>query len=106
MDRLREALSRTDATPAQVDAAVAINTDARLNALRLGLLFLAAISALAVLPASRLPSYRPHEIPNQTTRRPAHRTSKATSPTRPAPRPAAGVRGAIFTRVGLRDNEG
>ncbi|MEV4410359.1 MFS transporter [Catellatospora sp. NPDC049609] len=62
-DRLREVLSRTDATPAQVEAAVAINTRARLNALRLGLLFLAAISALAILPASRLPNYRPHEIP-------------------------------------------
>ncbi|WP_349866382.1 MFS transporter [Leifsonia sp. WHRI 6310E] len=62
-DDLREALSRTDATPAQVDAAVAVNEDARLSALKLGLLILAGISALAIVPASRLPKYRPGEIP-------------------------------------------
>jgi len=62
-DDLREALSRTDATPAQVDAAVAVNEDARLSALKLGLLILAGISALAIVPASRLPRYRPGEIP-------------------------------------------
>ncbi|ERK72673.1 MFS transporter [Leifsonia aquatica] len=62
-DDLREALSRTDATPAQVDAAVAVNEDARLSALKLGLLILAGISALAIVPAARLPKYRPGEIP-------------------------------------------
>ncbi|NNH03775.1 MFS transporter [Microbacterium ulmi] len=62
-DRLREILSQTDATDAQVDAAVALNEDARLGALQLGLLVLAGISALAIVPASRLPSYLPGEIP-------------------------------------------
>jgi MFS family permease len=63
-DRLREVLSGTDANPAAVDAAVQINTDARLRALKLGLLILAGVSAVAILPASRLPAYRPHEIPD------------------------------------------
>lgn len=62
-DRLREILDATDATPAQVEAAVAVNEDARLRALRLGLLVLAGVSALAVVPASRLPGYRPDEVP-------------------------------------------
>ena len=62
---LHEVLSRTDATPAQVDYAVQLNEEERLRALKLGLLALAGISALAILPASRLPWYRPHEIPAQ-----------------------------------------
>ena len=62
-DRLKEVLSQTDATPAQVDAAVALNEEARLDALRIGLLVLAGLSALAAVPASRLPAYRPGEIP-------------------------------------------
>jgi MFS family permease len=64
-DQLRDVLSRTDASDAEVEAAVDINTDARLRALRLGLLVLAGVSALAILPASRLPDYRPGEIPKE-----------------------------------------
>jgi MFS family permease len=63
-DDLRVALEATDATPEQVDAAVAVNEASRLGTLKLGLLLLAGISALAILPASRLPQYRPHEIPD------------------------------------------
>ncbi|MGD8165641.1 MFS transporter [Herbiconiux sp. P16] len=64
-DQLREVLSTTtDATDAQVAAAVAVNTAARLSALKLGLLIMAGVSALAIFPASRLPRYRPHEIPD------------------------------------------
>ena len=59
-DDLRETLrSRTDADPAQVDAAVAVNEQVRLDTLRVGLLVLAGLSAVAALPASRLPRYRP-----------------------------------------------
>lgn len=54
----------TDATPEQVDAAVGLNEEARLRALRLGLLILAAVSAVAIVPASRLPRYKPDEIPD------------------------------------------
>jgi hypothetical protein len=63
-DDLKEVLDRTDADAAQVDAAVALNEEARLDTLRLGLLILAGISATAILPASRLPRYRPGEIPD------------------------------------------
>lgn len=66
-DTLRDVLSRTDASPAEVDAAVQINIDARLRALKLGLLILASVSAIAILPASRLPNYRPNEIPDTAT---------------------------------------
>lgn len=63
-DELRAVLETTDATPEQVDAAVAVNEESRLRTLKLGLLILAAVSALAILPVSRLPQYRPHEIPD------------------------------------------
>ncbi|MFC8047480.1 MFS transporter [Nocardia sp. NPDC057353] len=63
-DQLREVLERTDATPVEVEAAVAVNEEARLRTLKLGLLVLAAASATAILPASRLPAYRPHELPD------------------------------------------
>ena len=62
-ERLREVLERTDATAEQVDVAVSLNEDARLRALKLGLLILAGVSALAIVPASRLPNYRAGEIP-------------------------------------------
>lgn len=62
-DQLRTVLQDTDASPAQVDAAVALNEEARLRALRLGLLVLAAVSALAIVPAGRLPNYLPGEVP-------------------------------------------
>ena len=63
-DELREVLEGTDANQAQVDAAVAVNEQSRLDTLRIGLLILAGISATAILPASRLPRYRPGEIPD------------------------------------------
>ncbi|MFE3443462.1 MFS transporter [Nocardia sp. NPDC059180] len=63
-ERLREILERTDATPEQVDAAVSVNEDVRLRTLKFGLLILAGISATAIVPASRLPDYRPGEIPD------------------------------------------
>ena len=66
-DELRDGLARTDATSAQIDAAVEINTDARLDALHTGLLILAAVSALALLPARRLPNYRRGELPGPGT---------------------------------------
>jgi len=62
-DALKAKFEETDATPAQIDAAVAINEEQRLRTLRLGFLVLAGISAIAALPASRLPRYRPEEIP-------------------------------------------
>lgn len=64
-DQLREVLAATDASEAEVEAAVQVNTDARLRALKLGLLILAGVSVVAILPASRLPGYRPGEIPEK-----------------------------------------
>lgn len=63
-DDLRTVLEGTDASPAQVDAAVALNEELRLRTLKLGLLLLAGVSALAIVPASRLPRYKPEEIPD------------------------------------------
>ncbi|MGI9822333.1 MFS transporter [Agromyces sp. Marseille-Q5079] len=63
-DDLRAVLDETTATPAQVDAAVALNEEERLHTLRLGFLILAGLSAVAAIPASRLPKYRPEEIPD------------------------------------------
>ena len=62
-DDLRAVLEGTTATPGQIDAAVALNEEQRLRTLKLGFLILAGVSAVAALPASRLPKYRPHEIP-------------------------------------------
>ncbi|MDF3320090.1 MFS transporter [Rhodococcus sp. C3V] len=65
-DQLRELLDDTNATAEQIDTAIAVNEDARLGTLKLGLLILAAISATAIIPATRLPNYRPHQIPDPT----------------------------------------
>ncbi|MDR7187397.1 MFS family permease [Microbacterium sp. BE35] len=63
-DQLKSVLDeQTDASPAEVDAAVALNEEARLSALKLGLLILSGVSAFAIVPASRLPRYLPGEIP-------------------------------------------
>jgi MFS family permease len=62
-DQLLVILESTSATPEQVEEAVRINTDARLSALKIGLLLMAGVAALTILPASRLPSYKPGEIP-------------------------------------------
>ena len=64
-DRLQTVLAGTTATPAQVTEAVRINTESRLRALKIGLLIMAGLSLLAIIPAGRLPSYRPGEIPEQ-----------------------------------------
>jgi MFS family permease len=62
-DRLRTVMQNTTATPAQVEEAVSINTEARLRALKLGLLIMAALAMVTIIPAGRLPSYRPGELP-------------------------------------------
>lgn len=65
-DRLEEVLTTTtDATDAQIDEAVAVNADARLRALNISLLGLAAISLLAIVPAGRMPGRRSGDLPEQ-----------------------------------------
>jgi MFS family permease len=61
-DRLKSVMVGTTATPAQIDEAVQINADARLQALKLSFLFLAALSLLMIVPSRRLPRYVPGEI--------------------------------------------
>ncbi|WP_156414198.1 MFS transporter [Bordetella sp. N] len=72
-DRLRGVLETTTATPQQVDAAMRINTDARLRALKIGLLIMAMVSLLAIFPASRLPNYLPEELPAEPPVNPPQR---------------------------------
>jgi len=62
-DRLQTVLSGTTASPAQVAEAVRVNTESRLRALKFGLLIMALIAMLAIIPAARLPNYIPGEIP-------------------------------------------
>ncbi|WP_374945488.1 MFS transporter [Agreia sp.] len=62
-DRLDEVLAATTATPEQITEATAINEDARLRALNISLLALAGIALLAIVPAGRMPNFRPDDIP-------------------------------------------
>jgi len=69
-DHLQTVLAGTTATPAQVAEAVRVNTEARLRALKIGLLVMAGLALLTIIPASRLPNYRPEELPaDQPSRR-------------------------------------
>lgn len=63
-DRLHEIMDRIEATPEQREEAVRINVESRLLALKIGLLLMAGVAFLAILPAGRLPDYKPHEIPD------------------------------------------
>jgi predicted MFS family arabinose efflux permease len=63
-DRLRSLIEGTAATPEQVEEAVRVNTEARLRALKIGLLIMAGLALLSIIPASRLPNYIPGEIPS------------------------------------------
>lgn len=62
-DHLKDFLGTTTATPAQVDAAVTVNEDARLQALKISILGLAAIAMLAIVPAGRMPNMLPGDLP-------------------------------------------
>ena len=63
-DRLRSLMEGTTATPDQVAEAVRVNTEARLRALKIGLLILAGLALLSIIPAGRLPNYIPGEVPS------------------------------------------
>lgn len=68
-ERLLAALQRTTATPAQVTEAMRVNTDARLTALKIGLLVMAGVALVSIFPAGRLPDYRPGEMPSGPAQR-------------------------------------
>jgi MFS family permease len=61
-DRLQTVLEGTTASPAQIAEAVRINTEARLRALKIGLVIMAGIAMLAIIPAQRLPNFIPGEL--------------------------------------------
>jgi hypothetical protein len=46
-----------------VQEAVRVNSESRLLALKIGLLLMAAVALLTIVPAGGLPNYRPGEIP-------------------------------------------
>ncbi len=54
-DQLDEVLEETDLTPVQEAAVVAINVEARLQALKISFLILAGVAVLAIIPAGGLP---------------------------------------------------
>lgn len=87
-DRLLNVMQQTSATPEQVEEAVRVNTAARLNALKVGLLIMAGLAFVTILPAGRLPNYIPGELPvdRPVPRRPARKATRKT--TRPAARKA------------------
>jgi hypothetical protein len=62
-DRLLDMMSRTTATSEQMDAALEINADARVRALKVTFLLLTCLGLLAFVPAGRLPDYKPDEVP-------------------------------------------
>ena len=64
-ERLDDVLAQTTATPQQVDAAVALNEESRLQALKISLLALAGIAVIAVIPAGRMPGFTPGDIPER-----------------------------------------
>jgi MFS family permease len=63
-DRLQVAMERTTATPQQIAEAMRINTEARLRALKIGLLIMAGLALLTIIPAGKLPNYIPGEVPS------------------------------------------
>jgi len=63
-DQLQSVMQGTTATPEQVQEAVRVNTQSRLRALKIGLLIMAALALLAIIPASRLPDYVAGQLPS------------------------------------------
>lgn len=61
-DQLKVVLEGTSASPAEVDAAVEVLSDARLDALQLTLMLLAALALLALVPAGGIPDFREPDL--------------------------------------------
>ena len=93
-DRLLTVLSGTSATPEQVKEAMRVNSEARLNALRAGLLLMSLVSLLSILPAGRLPDYLPGEIPDPQTAPVKGVVAKAASAKQAPPKEATSEEGA------------
>jgi len=61
-DRLKERFEGTSATPEQKAEGVRINTETRLQALKIGFFSLAILALLAIVPCGWLPGYEPGDI--------------------------------------------
>jgi len=61
-DQLKVVLEQTSATPEEVDAAVEVLSDGRLDALQLTLMLLAALALLALVPAGGMPDFRKPDL--------------------------------------------
>jgi predicted MFS family arabinose efflux permease len=72
-DRLLEVMQRTTATPQQIEEAVRVNTESRLRALKIGLLIMAGLALITIIPAGRLPNYIPGEVPSDLPAKRAER---------------------------------
>lgn len=59
------AVLESRASGPQLDAAIVVNAEARLQALKVSLLGLAALSLLAIVPATRMPGRRRDELPEK-----------------------------------------
>lgn len=80
--QLETVLGETTATEEQVVAAVALNEDARVRALRASFLILAGLALLAIVPSWSLPNYTPDEIPVEGVNRGAASAKRQTSESR------------------------
>jgi len=63
-DRLQTVLAGTTATPEQKAEALRVNTDSRLRALKIGLLIMAGLALITIIPAGRLPNYLRGDVPS------------------------------------------
>ncbi len=79
-DQLLETMAKTTATPEQIDEAVRINTLARLRALKVAFLILAAVALLAIIPSLGLPGYNPDEVPADPNQPEPKRRKKQPAP--------------------------
>src|SRR5262249_8030113 len=61
-DRHESRIAGTSATPEQVAEAVRVNTEARLRALKIGLLIMAGLALLTIIPAGQLSNARPGDV--------------------------------------------
>ena len=57
-EQLADVLAQPAPCGPELDAAIAVNAEARLEALKISLLGLAAVSLLAIVPATRMPGRR------------------------------------------------
>jgi hypothetical protein len=66
-DQLQSVMARTTAPPQQTEEAVRVNRESRLRALKIGLLVMARLALLTIIPAGQLPNYVPGEVPDRPT---------------------------------------